>query len=66
MNSNSQQKVIKAGFTIIRKDDYPGPRIKFIDKTTKSWKTMHKFSTKVERDNQFQAILSCDPLVIED
>lgn len=28
MDRQSQNKVIDAGFTIIRKDDYPSPRIK--------------------------------------
>ena len=29
MDLNSQNKVLKAGFMIIRKDDYPQPKIKY-------------------------------------
>ena len=29
MNLDSQNKVLKAGFMIIRKDDYPQPKIKY-------------------------------------
>ena len=32
MDRKSQDKVLKAGFIIIRKDDYPSPRIKDISR----------------------------------
>ena len=57
MNSNSQYKVLKSGFKIIRKDDYPQPRIKYLDPESKSWKTLEKFNTKASRDREFDIML---------
>lgn len=37
MNIDDQQKVKAAGFTIIRKDDHPVPRIKFSSGTNGGW-----------------------------
>ena len=65
MNSSSQRKIIKAGFMIIRKDDYPQARIKFLDKETYSWKTHKKYATKSSRDKDFDDMLK-DLKIIED
>lgn len=48
MRIDDQDKLIKAGFCIIRKDDYPGPRIKMCTGINGGWKTYKKFETKAE------------------
>jgi hypothetical protein len=53
MRIDDQDKLIKAGFCIIRKDDYPGPRIKMCTGINGGWKTYKKFETKAERDRTF-------------
>lgn len=46
MNLDSQNKVLKAGFMIIRKDDYPQPKIKYKQFGFPEWRTLEKFPTK--------------------
>lgn len=53
MDSKSQQKVIAAGFTILRCDDHPSPRIKYKGKGQQEWLTLEKFETKAARDRAF-------------
>lgn len=66
MDKNSQDKVIRAGFRIIRKDDYPQPRIKIkINNQGSDWRTLAKFVTKAERDRAFAGLLE-DELTISD
>ena len=64
MDTQSQIKVMDAGFRIIRKDDYPQPRIKAkIDGS--EWKTLEKFNTKAARDRAFDEMLK-DLMTISD
>jgi hypothetical protein len=65
MNATSQQKVIAAGFTIIRTDDYPNARIKHKSHSSHDWVTLEKFETKAARDRRMAELLN-DPMVIED
>ena len=66
MDRNSTDKVIAAGFRVIRKDDYPQPRIKAKKNTTGSdWCTLEKFETKAARDRAFEEMLK-DPMTICD
>ncbi len=66
MDKNSQDKVIKAGFRIIRKDDYPQPRIKTKSNSQWSdWHTLAKFDTKAARDRAFAEMLE-DGFTISD
>ncbi|MDR0691493.1 MAG: hypothetical protein LBF69_00470 [Prevotellaceae bacterium] len=65
MNATSQLKVIAAGFTIIRADDHPAPRIKHKQQGIFEWKTLEKFLTKAARDRRMAELLN-DPMVIED
>lgn len=58
MDANSEKKVTAQGFTIIRKDDYPSPRIKFKDKFHTQWNTLETFPTKSERDRKFQKLMA--------
>ena len=47
MNLRDQEKVIKAGFIIVRSDDQPSPRIKVKDGKSSEWRTLNKpFPTK--------------------
>lgn len=65
MDQTSQQKVIKAGFTIIRTDDTPCIRIKHKTKDVLSWVTLEKFPTKAARDRKFNELLT-GPMIIAD
>jgi hypothetical protein len=65
MDATSQQKVIAAGFTIIRSDDQPNPRIKVKDEHHREWATLEKFETKAARDRRMEELLK-SPHVITD
>lgn len=65
MDLNSQNKVMQAGFMLIRKDDQPQPRIKYKQLGFSEWRTLEKFSTKTERDRRFKELLK-DSTIIED
>jgi hypothetical protein len=65
MDATSQQKVIAAGFTIIRADNQPNPRIKVKDAQHREWATLDKFETKAARDRQMAELLK-SPHVITD
>ena len=56
MNTNDQDKVIEAGFMIIRPDDYPNIRIKY-RVGNGAWKTLEKFDTKDARDRRLKELL---------
>lgn len=59
---NNFEKIQKAGFTIIRADDTPKPRIKEW-KSDSAWITMEKFDTKAARDRRFAELLQ-DPHIV--
>ena len=65
MTDKSQQKVIAAGFTILRSDDQPSARIKYKDKSHYHWKTLEAFETKAARDRRMTLLLE-NSLIIED
>jgi hypothetical protein len=65
MNARDQQKVIAAGFDLIRADNYPSPRIKIKDGKSFEWRTLKKFETKAARDREMQALPGLNT-VIED
>lgn len=55
-----------AGFKIIRKDDYPQPRIKIkTNEQGSDWRTLEKFETKAARDRAFEERLK-DLMTISD
>lgn len=55
MDRKDQDKVLAAGFAIIRKADYPDPRIK--TRTERDWKTFGKYETKSQRDRVYLELL---------
>ena len=63
MNINDQNKLAKAGFMIIRKDDYPQPRIKMSAGGNGSMKTHPSYQTKAERDRAFKKMLQDDKII---
>lgn len=63
MNINDQNKLKKAGFSIVRKDDYPVPRIKISVGDNGAWMTLGKYSTKAERDKAFADLLERDKFI---
>ena len=69
MDYNSQKKVLRAGFTIIRTDDQPKPRIKTLRPTGElgnlNWVTLENFETKAARDRRFKDLLE-NPEIIKD
>lgn len=58
MDTTSQQKVIAAGFTIIRCDDQPSVRIKYKGSGQQEWKTLENYPTKSARDRAFKELLN--------
>ena len=58
MQLQSQIKVMNAGFTILRCDDSPSPRIKYKAEGNREWKTYHKFDSKAERDRTFKKLIN--------
>jgi len=65
MDTNSQMKVMAAGFRIIRTDDQPSPRIKVKENGNYEWRTLEKFETKAARDRRFIELLK-DGKIIQD
>ncbi|KAA6315748.1 hypothetical protein EZS27_033841 [termite gut metagenome] len=65
MNARDQQKVIRAGFILIRPDDLPSPRIKVKDGKSCEWRTMTKFETKAARDREMKRLLELE-LIVQD
>lgn len=65
MNINSRNKLIKDGWKIIRKDDYPEPRIKIATGQNGAWRTLEKYKSKAERDRVFTILLSADKTIDE-
>jgi hypothetical protein len=65
MNTTDQQKVIRAGFILIRPDDQPSPRIKVKDERGHEWRTMEKFETKAARDRKLHRLLESE-IIIQD
>jgi hypothetical protein len=49
-------KLIEAGYTFIRSDDYPNARIKYRKKGSGDWKTLEKFETKAARDRKAEKV----------
>jgi hypothetical protein len=65
MNTTDQQKVIKAGFVLVRPDDQPSPRIKVKDDHSSEWRTMERFETKAARDRKLKRLLESN-IIIQD
>jgi hypothetical protein len=69
MNATDQQKVVNAGFTIIRKEDFNlngQMRIKTKGTGSHEWKTLEKgFATKAALDRRMKELLQ-DPKTVED
>lgn len=63
MNIDSRNKLIKNGWKIIRKDDYPEPRIKIATGSNGSWSTLEKYKNKAERDRMFKVLLTADKTI---
>lgn len=66
MNKVSQDKCISKGFSIIRKDDYPTPRIKIRCVVGRDWRTLEKFDTKAARDREFDHLMKNNEMMIDD
>lgn len=63
MDTNSQMKVMAAGFRIIRTDDQPTPRIKVKENGSYEWRTLEKFETKAARDRRFKELLLVSTII---
>lgn len=67
MTATCQQKVMNAGFTIIRADDQPSFRIKYKNKQVREWKTLEKdFKSVSARDKKIKDLLSSSQFIIQD
>ena len=56
MTTRDQDKIMAAGFIIIRPDDFPNIRIKY-RVGNGAWKTLEKFDTKAARDRRLKELL---------
>lgn len=63
MDKDSRIKVMKAGFSIIRADDYPSPRIKVLVNSC-DYKTLETgFKSKAARDRRFKELMKEDNII---
>lgn len=58
-------KLMKAGYTFIRKDDQPSPRIKYRKEGSGDWKTLEKFGTKAARDRRVTELLAYSTVIMD-
>lgn len=65
MDTKSQQKVIRAGFKILRADDHPQPRIKYKGAGRQEWITLEKFSTKAARNRRLTELLKMNLFITD-
>lgn len=63
MTLDGHNKVIAAGFTLIRKRDVPEPGIWYKDAHTGEWSKMAQYKTKAARDRQFKELLKNEHIV---
>lgn len=64
MNVRDQEKVIKAGFILVRSDDHPSPRIKVKDGKSSERRTLNKpFETKAARDRELNRLLALSTVI---
>lgn len=55
---------MKAGFSIIRADDYPSPRIKVLVNSCGDYKTLETgFKSKAARDRRFKELMKEDNII---
>ena len=57
MEGKSQQKVMAAGFIILRADDQPTVRIKFKSSEQLHWKTFGEYVSKAARDRAMEGFM---------
>ena len=63
MNVLDQRKLMRAGFTILRKDDYPDIRIKRRSRINFEWQTWENFKTKASRNKRMNELLQSETSV---
>lgn len=57
---------MKAGFSIIRADDYPSPRIKVLVNSCGDYKTLEAgFKSKAARNRRFEELMSRDNILTD-
>lgn len=65
MDTQSHQKVIDRGFTILRVDDYPVIRIRYKDQEHPEWKEFLSFATKEDRDRVLEELLARPNFILD-
>lgn len=64
MRTTDLTKLRNAGYTIVRADDYPRPRIKkYVNNL--SWVTVENFDTKAARDRALAKMLEDDKILLD-
>jgi hypothetical protein len=58
-------KLMAAGYMVIRSDDQPNIRIKFREEGSGDWATLEKFETKAARDRRIKELLQDDKIIME-
>lgn len=66
MHKLDRQKLLDAGYTILRSADIPTPRINVTETSCGAWKCWKKFDTKAQRDRVVQRILNNESKIIFD
>lgn len=66
MTLDGQTKVIRTGFRILRKKDYPEVSIWYKDGSVRDWSKLKEvFPSKAARDRRFKEMLE-NPMILED
>lgn len=67
MDQANHLKLIKAGYTFLRADDSPLPRIKFKGNSHSEWSTLEKnFSSKAARDRRLKELWGANDMYLID
>jgi hypothetical protein len=64
MDYASRKKLFAAGYTLLRADDHPTPRLKACHLDALNWSIWKKFDTKAARDREIVRIGLEEPLII--
>ena len=68
MRTDDIKKLVKAGYTIVRADDYPKPRIKTYGLSRGKrgvWLTLDNYDTKAARDRALAKMLEDDKTILD-
>ena len=65
MKHADQNKIIEAGFVIVRSADFPSPCIKMRDKVEQGFRIFETFNSRIQRNHRLQDMLK-DKKTVDD